>query len=112
MGSGAAVAALLGAALTGGASVPPHGERVFRTVDGLPQATVNAIAQTPDGYLWLGTDGGLGRFDGSRFVAFTADDTPALRLDRVGALLVDGAGALWVGTYGGAGLARLRGGAF
>ncbi len=40
--------------------------------DGLPQNTVNVILQTRDGYLWLGTQGGLARFDGVRFKVFRA----------------------------------------
>jgi ligand-binding sensor domain-containing protein len=39
---------------------------------GLPQNAVNAIAQTRDGYLWLGTHDGLARFDGVRFKVFLA----------------------------------------
>ena len=34
--------------------------------EGLPHNVINAIAQTPDGYLWVGTQGGLTRFDGTR----------------------------------------------
>ena len=37
---------------------------------GPPQDTVRAIAQTPDGYLWLATDEGLARYDGYEFVVF------------------------------------------
>jgi len=45
--------------------------RVWNSEDGLPQNSVNCLAQTPDGYLWLGTrSGGLARFDGTRFVIF------------------------------------------
>ncbi|MEO7273503.1 MAG: two-component regulator propeller domain-containing protein, partial [Vicinamibacterales bacterium] len=40
------------------------------TKDGLPQATVNAVAQTADGYIWLATEEGLVRFDGIRFTVF------------------------------------------
>ena len=40
---------------------------------GLPQNTISAIAQTADGYLWLGTDEGLARFDGYEFVVFSRD---------------------------------------
>src|ERR1051326_1367638 len=40
--------------------------RTWQTDDGLPQNTVTGIAQTPDGYLWLATQGGLARFDGLR----------------------------------------------
>jgi len=39
---------------------------VWKTEDGLPQNTIAAIAQTPDGYLWLGAEPGLVRFDGLR----------------------------------------------
>src|SRR2546425_9680614 len=44
--------------------------RTWETGDGLPQNTVTGIAQTPDGYLWLATQGGLARFDGLRFTVF------------------------------------------
>ena len=39
----------------------------WKTQDGLPQNSVLAIAQTPDGYLWIGTKGGLSRFDVVQF---------------------------------------------
>ncbi|MBV9914054.1 MAG: hypothetical protein JOZ93_15855, partial [Sinobacteraceae bacterium] len=39
---------------------------------GLPQNTVNALLQSRDGYLWIATDGGLARFDGSDFVTYNA----------------------------------------
>jgi len=41
--------------------------RIWQTDDGLPQNSVHAIAQTTDGYLWVGTHEGLARFDGIRF---------------------------------------------
>jgi diguanylate cyclase (GGDEF)-like protein len=71
--------------------------------DGLPQSTVNALAQTPDGYLWVGTYDGLARFDGLRFDVFRPSAWPALGGGAVRALLVDRRGRLWIGT--GAGLA-------
>ena len=77
--------------------------------EGLPQNWVDAIAQTKDGYIWLGTQEGLVRFDGARFTVFSTRTTPALRSNNVSALLVDSAGALWIGTYGG-GLTRYLGG--
>ena len=79
--------------------------------DGLPQNWVGAIAQTHDGYIWLGTQEGLVRFDGARFTVYSARTTPALRSNNVSTLLVDAEGSLWVGMYGG-GLARLRNGAW
>ncbi len=79
--------------------------------DGLPQNGVNAIAQTPDGYLWLGTEEGLVRFDGARFTVFDRRTTPEIRNNFIMALHADRAGDLWIGTFGG-GLLRLRKGRF
>src|SRR5512137_2380204 len=45
---------------------------------GLPQISVTSIAQTPDGYLWVGTFNGLVRFDGVRFTVFHEGNTPTL----------------------------------
>jgi len=42
---------------------------------GLPHESIQALAQTPDGYLWLGTMGGLVRFDGVRFTAYTSENS-------------------------------------
>ena len=44
---------------------PAYVSRVWRTQDGLPESRIRAIAQTPDGYLWIGTPGGLARFASS-----------------------------------------------
>jgi signal transduction histidine kinase/ligand-binding sensor domain-containing protein len=67
----------------------------------LPQRTVNTLVQTRDGYLWLGTQDGLVRYDGLRFVVFDRGNTPALESQDVRALLEDEAGRLWIGTRGG-----------
>jgi signal transduction histidine kinase/ligand-binding sensor domain-containing protein len=80
--------------------------RVWETEDGLPHSTISGFAQTPDGYLWLATHGGLARFDGVRFTAFTKW-TGGLESSYVHAVSVDRSGALWVGLqYGG--VARFR----
>ena len=65
---------------------------------GLPHNTVRTIAQTPDGYLWLGTENGLARFDGVRFENFGRENTPALQNPNVEFLQTDACGTLWVGT--------------
>ncbi|HVX56598.1 MAG TPA: two-component regulator propeller domain-containing protein, partial [Candidatus Saccharimonadales bacterium] len=65
--------------------------------DGLPLNKVRAIAQTPDGYLWVGTFNGLARFDGVHFEVFDAANTPALASDQIESLCVDRRGRLWVG---------------
>ncbi len=70
---------------------------VWRTDEGLPQNWVSSIAQTPDGYLWIGTRyGGLARFDGVRFVTFGPQNTPQLQDVQVEHLSVDAHGRLWV----------------
>ena len=48
-------------------SLDHYGHQAWRTDSGLPQNTVHAILQTRDGFVWLGTDGGLVRFDGIDF---------------------------------------------
>src|ERR1700748_3559165 len=71
------------------------GYQVWRTDSGLPQNTVHSILQTRDGYLWLGTDGGLVRFDGMDFVTFDVETTPQFASDTVYDLMQDDSGALW-----------------
>ncbi len=85
--------------------------QIWTTENGLPQNSVVAIAQTPDGYLWLGTENGLVRFDGARLVTFDRRNTPALNSDEIDALLVDHQGNLWIATLGG-GLTVLNHGVF
>lgn len=92
-------------------SITQYVHDVWTTESGLPQSSVLAIAQTPDGYLWLGTEEGLLRFDGVRFVTFDKRNTPSLLSDEVDALLVDHNGDLWMGTRGG-GLVLLSGRVF
>lgn len=84
---------------------------LWNTDRGLPQNGVNAVAQTPDGYLWVATFGGLARFDGAAFTTFTAANTPGLRGTRMTALLADRDGTLWIGTESD-GLARYHDGRF
>jgi diguanylate cyclase (GGDEF)-like protein/PAS domain S-box-containing protein len=74
---------------------------VWGVDDGLPQGSVNALAQTPDGYLWVGTYDGLARFDGNRFEVFRPGTTPGLQSAAIRAMLADRRGRLWIGTGGG-----------
>lgn len=83
----------------------------WQTDEGLPQNSVSAIVQTPDGYLWLGTESGLARFDGSQFSVFDKSNTPLLVSSTITSLLVDRDQTLWVGTHGG-GLVCYRNGRF
>jgi signal transduction histidine kinase/ligand-binding sensor domain-containing protein len=82
---------------------------VWTQADGLPQDTIRRIAQTTDGYLWLGTEEGLARFDGYDFTVFTKGNSP-LPSNTITYLSSGHDGTLWVGTS--AGLARYRDGAF
>jgi signal transduction histidine kinase/ligand-binding sensor domain-containing protein len=77
--------------------------------NGLPQNTVQALAQTKDGFLWLGTEAGLVRFDGVEFQTYDRNSNPALPGSDIRCLLATKDGALWVGTN--AGLARWKDGA-
>ncbi len=69
--------------------------RNWHIEDGLPDATVTALAQTPDGYLWAGTTRGLVRFDGTQFKVFAAGPESGLAEAHITALLVDHQGVLW-----------------
>src|SRR5882724_3946843 len=69
--------------------------------EGLPQSSAQAIARTPDGYLWVGTQEGLARFDGVRFTVFDTGNEPALPDKYISVLFVDRAGRLWIGTRSG-----------
>jgi len=67
--------------------------------NGLPSDSVRAIAQTPDGILWFGTDNGLARFDGRRVQTVSLPDTTS---NKILALKLAADGALWIGTENGA----------
>ena len=82
--------------------------RIWTTDQGLPQGSVNAIAQTPDGYLWIATFDGLVRFDGVRMQVYLKSEIPEMTSNRCLSLLVDSRGALWVGTEDG-GILRFHG---
>ncbi|MEK6283427.1 MAG: two-component regulator propeller domain-containing protein [Acidobacteriota bacterium] len=83
---------------------------VWLTENGLPQNTVHSIAQTKDGYVWIGTEEGLARFDGVRFTIFDKQNTPQLKSNYIRTLLADRQGALWIGTA--EGLVRMLDGKF
>lgn len=85
--------------------------RAWTTDQGLPDNSILAIAQTQDGYLWVGTRGGLARFDGVRFVVFDQRSQPTWASETINALHVSRNGDLWIGTLDG-GLLRMRSGVF
>jgi ligand-binding sensor domain-containing protein/signal transduction histidine kinase len=82
--------------------------RTWQVDEGLPHNTVQAIAQSREGYLWVGTRRGLARFDGLRFTPFEPQDTPVLKHANITALCQSREGTLWVGTATG-GLVEIQG---
>jgi diguanylate cyclase (GGDEF)-like protein len=82
---------------------------LWTSESGLPQTTINTIIQSRDGYLWIGTEEGLARFDGIRFVVRDRQNAPALRSPFISCIAEMPDRTLWIGTYGG-GIARMRDG--
>ncbi len=85
-----------------------YGRQSWGMENGLPQNTVQALVQTRNGFVWLGTEAGLVRFDGNSFAVFDKNSTPALPGSDVRCLLETRDGALWIGTS--EGLARWKDG--
>ena len=83
------------------------GHDTWTSERGLPTDNVAVLVQTADGYLWIGTQNGLVRFDGVRFVLFNQRNSPALAHPEIRSLAPRRAGGLWVGTW--RGLYRLAG---
>ena len=92
-------------------AIQAYAERTWGMQDGLPEQVVQAFAQTHDRYLWIGTTGGLLRFDGARFVLYNRENTPAFADNNIFCLMVSRDNTLWIGTEGG-GLIRYRDGVF
>ncbi|MFP5230039.1 MAG: two-component regulator propeller domain-containing protein, partial [Acidobacteriota bacterium] len=76
-------------------------EASWTSETGLPQNSVHAIAQTTDGYLWLGTEEGLARFDGTHFTIYNRENSDGLTSDYIQALAAGPDGSLWIGTDSG-----------
>src|SRR5260370_25278516 len=66
--------------------------------EGFFKGTITSIAQTPDGYLWLGTEFGLLRFDGVRTVPWQPPAGEHLSSSDIQSLLAARDGRLWIGT--------------
>jgi len=88
--------------------ISQYAHTAWRVRDGFGKGPIHSIAQTPDGYLWLGTESGLLRFDGVRAVPWQPPAGEHLPGTVVMSLLVSRDGALWIGT--GKGLASWKDG--
>jgi ligand-binding sensor domain-containing protein/signal transduction histidine kinase len=106
-----AAVAKAGANVTNADPAMQYTRRTWRIQDGLPEDTVQAIQQSQDGYLWIGTTGGLVRFDGSHFRLYNHANVAALTDNSVFCILAARDGSLWIGTEGG-GLVHLKDGIF
>src|ERR1035438_6747707 len=93
-------------------SPPPEGQRIIHQSwtfkEGAPES-VEALAQTADGYLWLGTPSGLFRFDGIGFQLFRSPFGEQLPKTNVSTLFAPKTGGLWIG-YRFGGLSFLKNG--
>ena len=88
--------------------VSQYAHTAWKLRDGFTKGIIRDIAQTPDGYLWLGTEFGVLRFDGVRNVAWRPPAGQSLPSNDIWSLLVGRDGALWIGTANG--LARWKDG--
>ena len=81
-------------------AITQYAHQVWKTDQGLPQNSIQAILQTKDGYIWLGTERGLVRFDGVEFTVFDKGNTPGMRNSNTQALYQDRAGNALGGNLG------------
>jgi signal transduction histidine kinase/ligand-binding sensor domain-containing protein len=95
-------------ALNPALEISQYAHTAWKNREGFAKGTIRAIAQTPDGYLWLGTELGLLRFDGIRAVPWQPPADRPLPSTDIWSLLVARDGTLWIGTS--KGLASWKGG--
>src|SRR5271163_302735 len=94
----AAFASDLASALNPSRQISQYAHTAWRTEDGVFSGRPSVIAQTKDGYLWIGTNIGLMRFDGVRFIQWNPPAGKRLLDPRIFALLGTRDGSLWIGT--------------
>ncbi|HSG51686.1 MAG TPA: two-component regulator propeller domain-containing protein, partial [Rheinheimera sp.] len=75
--------------------------RVWSVEAGLPQISVTAIVQDTEGFLWVGTQNGLARFDGVTFRVFNTANTPEISSNLITELFLDDQERLWIGSVNG-----------
>src|SRR5262245_41879929 len=88
--------------------ISQYAHTAWRIREGFFNSVINTMAQTPDGYLWLGTESGLLRFDGVNVAPWRGTSTQPLPEGAVKSLLLWRDGTLWIGMD--KGLASWKGG--
>ncbi len=89
------------AALDPALDVSQYAHTSWKIREGFTKGAIKTISQTPDGYLWLGTEFGLYRFDGVRSVLWQPPGNAYLPSSNIRKLLIACDGTLWIGTHGG-----------
>ncbi len=84
--------------------------RTWTTEQGLPQNSIHAMLQSRDGFLWIGTQGGLARFDGADFVLYKSETPNSVPGESITGLIEDRDQTLWISSDGG--LTQFRDGRF
>ncbi|QZO12124.1 ligand-binding sensor domain-containing diguanylate cyclase [Pseudoalteromonas piscicida] len=92
--------------ITSFAAIDDYVVKQWNIQSGLPSQSVKSVVQDNQGYIWLGTQFGLSRFDGHQFQNFNTQNTEFLNSNAINKLVVDRFGMLWVGTR--RGLLRLN----
>jgi ligand-binding sensor domain-containing protein len=83
------------------ASITDYVVKQWNIKDGLPSQSLKSVVQDQQGYMWVGTQFGLSRFDGTTFTNYNTQNSPFLPSNGVNKLLIDSNGYLWVGTKSG-----------
>jgi ligand-binding sensor domain-containing protein len=87
-------------ALNPSLEINQYAHTAWKVRDGFAQGEITAIAQAPDGYLWLGTQFGLFRFDGVRVTNWQPPPEQHVPPGQIFSLLVSHDGTLWIGAKG------------
>ncbi|MEL0641685.1 diguanylate cyclase [Pseudoalteromonas aliena] len=83
------------------ASITDYVVKQWNIKDGLPSQSLKSVVQDQQGYMWLGTQFGLSRFDGTTFTNYNTQNSPFLPSNGINKLLIDSNGLLWIGTKSG-----------